>query len=205
MKPSTQCEAAAKKANMTLGKILRSFHYRKSNYLVPLYKTFVRPKLEFAAASWGPWLEKDAEELEKVQKRAVRAMSDARGETYEEKLRDVGLTTLRERRKRGDLIEAFKVIKGHNNVNRESWFDLQSREASRPTRTNATIEEGSERRKSDVLYKPKAQKETRANFYTVRVVQWWNELPEEVKATTSVNSFKNSYDKWSQQERSRIE
>ena len=37
LKPSTQCEAAARLANMALGKILRSFHYRKSNYLVPLY------------------------------------------------------------------------------------------------------------------------------------------------------------------------
>ena len=91
------------------------------------------------------------------------------------------------------------MIKGHNNVNRERWFDLQSRESSRPTRANATIEEGNERRKPDVLYKPKAQKETRANFYTVRVVQWWNELPEEVKAAPTVNSFKNRYDKWSQE------
>ena len=128
-------------------------------------------------------------------------MTDARGETYEEKLRYLGLTTLRERRERGDLIEAFKVIKGHNNVNRELWFDLQSRESSRPTRTNATIEEGTERRKSDVLYKPKANKETRANFYTVRVVNGWNELPEKIKSAPSVNSFKNLYDKWRRGER----
>ena len=201
LKPHVQCETAAKNANATLGMIMRSFHYRTKTTLTHLFKTFVRPKLEFAAASWGPWLEKDAEELEKVQKRAVRAMTDARGLTYEEKLKDCGLVTLRERRKRGDLIEAFKVIKGYNNVNREQWFDLSSRETSRPTRANATVEGGQERRKQDILYKPKALKEIRANFFTVRVVQEWNGLPEEIRAAASVNSFKNLYDKWSQRER----
>ena len=157
--------------------------------------------MEFSVASWGPWFEKDAEELEKVQKRAVRAMSNVRGETYEEKLRDAGLVTLKERRRRGDLIEAFKVIKGYNNVNRDLWFDLRRRESLRPTRTNSTIEDGTEVRKPDVMYKPKAQKEIRENFYTVRVVQEWNELPDEIKSASSINSFKNMYDKWSQRER----
>ena len=166
-----------------------------------MYKTFVRPKMEFAVSSWNPWLEKDAEEMEKVQKRAIRAMTDIRGETYEDKLRDAGLTTLKERRIRGDVIQAFKVIKGFENVNREEWFDLTSREESRPTRTNSTIENGKEVRKADVLYMPKPRKETRANFFTVRVVEKWNELPEEVKGAESVNSFKNRYDKWREQKR----
>ena len=54
--------------------------------------------MEFAVASWGPWYEKDMDELEKVQKRAGRAMTDIRDETYEEKLKDAGLVTLKERR-----------------------------------------------------------------------------------------------------------
>ena len=176
--------------------ILRSFHYRKKSILVHLYKAFVRPKMEFAVASWSPWLEKDAEELEKVQRRAIRAMTDVRGNTYEDKLRDAGLTTLKERRVRGDLIEAFKVIKGFSNVNRDKWFDLRSREESRPTRANSTIEDGKEVRKTDVLYMPKSKKENRANFFTIRVVEKWNALPEEVKAAKSVNSFKSKYDQW---------
>ena len=196
MKPSLQCEVAAKGANATLGMILRAFHYRKKSTLVHLFKTFVRPKLEFAVASWCPWLEKDAETLEKVQQRVVRAMSDVKGNEYEEKLKDAGLSTLKERRIRGDAIEAFKVIKGYNRVERDEWFDLQSRELSRPTRANATIENGEERRRTDVLYEPRAQKNLRKNFFTVRVVQTWNALPEVVKTAESVNAFKNQYDRW---------
>ena len=126
--------------------------------------------------------------------------NDIRGATYEEKLKDAGLSTLRERRKRGDLIEAFKVIKGHNNVNRDEWFDLRSRDESRPTRSNTTIEDGQEIRKKDVIYEPRSQRDTRKNFYTVRVSKMWNDLPEKIKDANSVNAFKNMYDKWMQEQ-----
>ena len=35
-------------------------------------------------------------------------------------------------------------------------------------------------------------------MYTVRVAKDWNELPEKVKIQTSINGFKNYYDKWQQ-------
>ena len=95
LKPSKQCAAAAKAANFTLGQIQRSFHNRTKRYLVPIYKTLVSPRLEFAVAAWSPWTENDASIMEKVQRRLVRMLSDARGDTYEEKLRDAGLTTRR--------------------------------------------------------------------------------------------------------------
>ena len=46
------------------------------------------------------------------------------------------------------------------------------------------------------MYEEKAQKELRRNFFTIRVVQAWNKLPESVKAAESVNAFKNLYDRW---------
>ena len=38
-------------------------------------------------SAWSPWLEKDAEIMEKVQQRAIRAMTDVRGNSYEERLK----------------------------------------------------------------------------------------------------------------------
>ena len=93
LKPSTQCQTAAKNANRVLGLIIKSFHYRTKSTLIPLYTSLVRPKLEHAAAAWSPYLEKDIECIEKVQRRLVRTLSNVRGETYEDKLRDAGLTT----------------------------------------------------------------------------------------------------------------
>ena len=135
MKPGKQCAAAAKAANFALGQLSRAFHYRKKAYLVPLFKSFVRPKLEFAVAAWCPWTENDRKTMEKVQARLIRMLSDIKGETYEEKLKDAGLTTLTSRRERGDAIEMFKNLIGYNRVTKEKWFTLESDEA-RPTRSN---------------------------------------------------------------------
>ena len=103
MKPGKQCATAAKAANFTLGQIQRAFHYRTKKTLVPLYKSFVRPKIEFAVQAWSPWQEGDKKALKKLQERMIRLLSDAQGESHEEKLRSVNLTTLKERRKRGGL------------------------------------------------------------------------------------------------------
>ena len=150
LKPTTQCESAAKNGNAALGLIMRVFHYRTKSTLVPLYKTFVRPKLEYAAMAWSPWLEKDMEAIEKVQKRMVRMLSDVRGGTYEEKLKEIGMTTLKDRRTRGDLIETYKTLSGLNNVERDRWFQTQEEQA-RPTRANTEIVDGQQTRKDWVL------------------------------------------------------
>ena len=143
-------------------------------------------------------MEKDAEALEKVQKRMIRMLSDVKGDSYEAKLKDVGLTTLRERRTRGDLIEAFKTIKGHNNIDKRRWFNLIDDDQIRPsTRSNSNItQEGTTERRVDVLERERPRLDLRANFYTVRVVAKWNELPDHVKNSRSVNAFKNTYDGW---------
>ncbi len=54
-----------------------------------LYMQYVRPHLEYA-----PWLEADKAVIEKVQKRAVSMVSGLKGTTYEEKLLELGLTTM---------------------------------------------------------------------------------------------------------------
>ena len=76
MRSSKQCKVAAQNANWALGQLSRAFHYRKASSIVPLYKTFIRPKLEHAVAAWSPWLEGDQEALEKVQRRLVKMISD---------------------------------------------------------------------------------------------------------------------------------
>ena len=196
LKPTKQCAAAAKAANFTLGQIQRAFHYRKKEQLVPLYKSFVRPRLEHAVAAWSPWLESDIKSLEKIQERLIKMLSDVKGQTYEEKLKDAGLTTLKDRRARGDAIQAFKAIKGFSKVDTSKWFEFIP-ESARPTRTTAVVEkDGKVVKKEAVLAIERTRLETRRNFYSVRAAKKWNELPEMVKNRTSVNGFKNAYDKW---------
>ena len=193
-KPTKQCAAAAKAAHFALGQIQRSFHYRKKENLVPLWKTFVRPRLEFAVAAWSPWQEGDIKSLEKVQERLVRMLSDVRGSTYEERVADAGLTTLKERRVRGDAIETFKSLNGFNRVKKENWFQLTPEGARDTRRTASVTEEGVQ--KKTAIEQEQSRLEVRRNFFNVRVVKEWNRIPDEVKRQKSVNAFKTAYDRW---------
>ena len=199
LKPSLQCTKAAGNANRVLGMILKSFHYRTKQTLVQLYKSLVRPKLEFGVAAWSPWYERDIVCLEKVQKRLIRSLSNVRGVTCEEKLKVAGLTTLKERRKRGDLIEAFKTLNGLNNVEKSEWFSIAEPEEARPsTRSNTNVDGEVELKRPCVLLKERARTEMRNNSFRFRVQRSWNDLPDNVRLAKSTNAFKNAYDAWTQ-------
>ena len=195
MKPSKQCAAAAKAANFALGQMQRAFHYRTKETLIPIYKSFIRPKMESSVAAWSPWMEMDKNVLEKVQERMTRLLSDVKGTNYEERLKDSGLTTLTQRRERGDAIEAFKTLNGFNRVEKNAWFEIETDE-QRPTRRNVVIDEGGERRKTNVLKVETARLEVRKHFFNVRAASTWNNIPEEVRDKKTVNGFKAAYDGW---------
>lgn len=118
MKPSAQCKKAARTGQTVLGQLTRAFHYRDRHIFVRLYKQYVRPHLEFASPAWSPWLESDKDCLEKVQKRAINMISGLRGKTYEEKLLELGMTTLEERRRQLDMIQMYKIMAGQSRVDR---------------------------------------------------------------------------------------
>ena len=85
---------------------------------------------------------------------------------------------------------------GFNNIEIDQWFERRRSEGSRPTRSNTTVNNGIATERPDILYRGKANLEIRNNFFTMRVVRSWNELPDDVKNQTSVNGFKNAYDRW---------
>jgi ribonuclease P/MRP protein subunit RPP40 len=113
---------AARTAQVVLSVISRAFHYRDRNVFHSLFKQYVRPHLEFASPAWFPWLEADKEVPKKVQKRAVNMISGLKATTCEEKLRELGLTTLEERRHQTDTVQLYKIITGKDMVNSEDWF-----------------------------------------------------------------------------------
>ena len=181
--PGNQCALAAKKANQVLGQINRSFSCKTKDVMLQIFKVFVRPHLEYAVTAWSPWHKKDADALERIQHRATRRMSDVRG-NYQERLQLLGLTTLEERRKRGDAIEVFKYLRGFLDVDRESLF-----------KTNNSLDPKTRHQKSFMpLHIPRARLDLRKNFFTVRGANLWNGLPKEVRESNTVNRFKNTYD-----------
>ena len=185
LKPSTQVAKAAAKANQVLGQMARAVTLRDRVTWPRLYKTYVRPHLEYAVQSWKPWTQADKEVLEKVQERALRYMSGCEGSTYEERLAAARLTTLEARRERGDMIQVWKYLHHQQDVDSSSLFTLKHDVALRTTRLSAD-----ELALADI----DAVHEYRRHFFTVRVVRQWNCIPLDVRQSGSINAFKNSYD-----------
>ena len=137
------------------------------------------------------------ETLESVQRSLIKLISDKRGNSYEEKLKKAGLTTLRERRKRGDAIEAYKVVNRFTKVDENVWFLFRKEDETRRTRSTTSVsEDGSTEMRPDVMFRENVNLEIRRNFFNVRIVSEWNRIPDNVKNVRSVNAFKNAYDKW---------
>ena len=117
-----------KEAYSILGVINRCFLNKTKDILVPVYKSLVRSRLEYCVQAWRPYLVKDTELMEKVQKRMTRVLPDLKNMSYPERLKILGLTTLESRRLRGDLIEVFKVVKGFDNIDGNIFFFTETLE-----------------------------------------------------------------------------
>ena len=99
------------KANSRVGIIKRTFNKLNEENFKILYKSLVRPILEYCTPIWFPLNKREAEEIEKVQRRATKLVSTIRNKTYEDRIQDLNLTTLYLRRKRTDMIQTFKILK----------------------------------------------------------------------------------------------
>jgi hypothetical protein len=181
LKQAEQCKKAAQTAGAVLGQIQRAFHYRDRITYMNLYKQYVRPHLEFAAPAWSPWNRGDVQCIEKVQERAVRAVSGLRGRTYSEKLKELGLPTLEERRKEADMLQVYKILHDGESDYSDQWFEKM--ENGRQTRRTA----------GTVLRPPRAAHNFRRGFFSCRVADTWNGLPQHVKEAGNAGQFKSRY------------
>ena len=123
-----------------------------------------------------------------MQKRAVGMVTNLKGRTYQEKLTEMNMVTLEARRQRGDLVQMYKILSGKDKVDYRNWFELATpREGAASTRVTSGVLN---------VVRNEGRTELRKNFWSVRVCDKWNCLPNLVKMQTTTNSFKNSLDNY---------
>ena len=175
-----QIESCISKANQMLCWISRNLISREKSLMLRVYKTLIRPHLEYCVQLWNPAAEHGNWSLilriESVQRRFTRMIEEVGLLPYSERLRILQLTTLAERRSRGDLIEVYKANKGFSQLAGVLNFSRSG---------------------SNLICKPGKSKSAkitriRRNFINERVMLSWNKLPSDVKNSESLDIFKSN-------------
>ncbi|KFU84556.1 hypothetical protein M959_02710, partial [Chaetura pelagica] len=172
---SHQCAVAAQKANCILDCIKRSVASRSREVILPLYSALVRPHLEYCVQLWNSQHKKDVDQLERVQRGDMKMIRGLEQLSYENRLRELGLFSLKKRRLQRNPIATFQYLKG---VCKKVGEDLFTRACNDRTRGNGfKLEKG--RFKLDI----------RKKLFNM-VVDHWNRLPREVVGDPSLELFK---------------
>jgi len=169
------------RGNKLVGMIKRAFSFLNEETLLVLYKTLIRPIMDYGNTVWFPTLKKDIRAVENVQRRVTRILPELVDLGYEERLRKLKLTTLHYRRNRMDMIQVFKILNNFDDVPSHELFDLST------TQTRGHCMK---------LNKPRSSKTTRANSFCLRIINSWNNLPEEIVMSRTVLCFKTLYDRY---------
>ena len=163
LKPEKQCPKSAAKARSILAMARRKFKRMDERSFCLLCKTYIRPHPEFSVQAWSPYLRKDMDCLERVQRAAIRLVPHLRNLTYEKLLERLRLPSLFDRRRRGDIIETYKILRptGKVQVNQNQFFHLHSNgHNTRGHMLNLEVQ--------------RSRLDKRKNFFSQRVVQKWN-------------------------------
>ena len=153
---------------------------------IPLYKSFVRTHVEYGNTIWYPFLRKDIESVEKIQNWATKLIPELKDMTYTERLKKLKLPDLAHRRRRRDMFQTFKIIKGTEDIPSVRFFTLCTSSLTRGH--------------SLKLEKPCFRTTFRLQQFSQRIINDWNSLPEGAVLAKDVNEFKSKIDQhWNQE------
>ena len=108
----THITKKANEANGLIAVIEKSFTQVTKQVFLNIYKCLIRSHLEFAKLIWHPRLIKHQKISENVQRRETRLVSGIKNLSYYEHLNELNLSSLEHRRKRGTMIEMYKICYG---------------------------------------------------------------------------------------------
>ena len=117
-----QTQHASAKATRTLNFVKRNFHHCSPSVKEKLYKTLIRPHLEYASAAWDPFTAKNILALESVQRRAARFVTNTYGRdtSVTQILNNLKWTPLEDRREAHRLTCLYKILHGQLDIGNDN-------------------------------------------------------------------------------------
>ena len=161
--------------------IKKSFTKFTKQVFLNIYKCLIRPHLELAKLIWHRRLIKHQKILENVQRRATRLVNGMKYLSHYERLKELNLSSLEYKRKRGNLIEMCKICYGFYDKNATARLFERNDKDSRGNACKVVVR--------------KANLETRKKFFTIRAALDWNNRPQETVQSKTIDEFKWKLDK----------
>ena len=171
--------AAVLKANQTLGIVKKTFSTLDKELLPIVFRHQIRPYLEYGNIIWHPRYKGDIRKVEGVQRRATKLIPELKDQPYQQRLENLNMYSMEYRRKRGDMIQVYKIMNKMERIDPSDFFTQN---------TNST------RGHSRKLFKNRFKEEVRKYAFSQRIITDWNSLTEHIVASESLNIFKGRLD-----------
>ena len=170
------------KAYRVLGLIKRTFTHKDKLSFIVLFTSLVRPLLEYGQVIWHPHFTGDEDKIERVQRRATKLIPEISHLSYEDRLKFQDLHSLYYRRRRGDMIQVYRIMHGLDKVSPDHFF----------IQTSNSVTRGH----SMKLFHQTCRLNIRHKFFSLRIINDWNSLPEDVVTSANIDCFKRKLDKF---------
>ena len=193
LKWHTHIDITSKKARRISFAILKAIQYSSPEILINLFKVYVRPIIEFASNVCNPYLLKDINKLEKIQKDFLKIVHKRVNfkiyknnplsslSTYNELLFIYQLESLEQRRLKSDLILFHKHLNGNAKINNQ---------------TSYTVRESNTRGEKYKIFPNVCKTIARHNAFFVRTSRIYSKLPIEVRNCNDSMAFKSNLDQF---------
>jgi len=170
-------QKAINKSFKLYGWMVRTLASRDKCIVLKIYKSIIRPNLEYASAVWNPHASGLIQQIEKVQRKVTKFIL-GKYIPYEKRLESLKLPSLKWRRQFIDLLRVYEIL--HSDpLLRKQLFTLTSEVSN----TNL-------RRHNWALHGEICHSNVLKFHFVNRVVHLWNNLPNEIVNLNTYSAFK---------------
>ena len=155
--------------------LLSSTLSREADFMLNIYKAYIRPQLEYCSCLWNVGYMGDMRLLERVQRRWTRAVRGLEDLPYSDRLLRLNLFSFQGRLLRSDLKMVWKIFNEKCAISPEQVFVMDN-----------SITRVHEYK----IYLPRTNLEVRKRYFSVRIVHTWNSLSNDTVCSRSLVAFK---------------